>query len=195
MDINIIDSILKYYNSKRYVGYIDKNAAYHILTIITLRDIITHKEDSNFRNEDLVIMNAIIECLHKSCVTNHVDLLQDVIVYSSVTDENIHIMVYGEENSSAGDNVSVVEGRFYSLAYEFLPKTITEDMVGITYNIENNFTIDNRFLEYGYAKDKRFGAGSNVTVVKVGDKYKYELSSVVALDAIPSSDIDNIFVV
>ena len=46
---------------------------------------------------------------------------------------------------------------------------ITASMVGYVYNISNDFTIDDRFIEYVSGETKLYSAGTNVVIVNNGD--------------------------
>lgn len=51
-----------------------------------------------------------------------------------------------------------------SVTFENLPATLTKDMCGYTYNVANDFTTDNRFVE---GAGKSYSAGSNVVVANM----------------------------
>ena len=46
---------------------------------------------------------------------------------------------------------------------------ITASMVGYVYNISDDFTIDDRFIEYVSGETKSYSAGTNVVIVNNGD--------------------------
>lgn len=58
-----------------------------------------------------------------------------------------------------------------SLAFAELP-TLSSDVMGFVFNVTDDFTTDSRFVD---GTGKKFNAGTNVVVTKVGDNYFYDV--------------------
>lgn len=66
---------------------------------------------------------------------------------------------------------NAVEGAYVfkgSATLATLPDTLTATMVGYVYNMSEEFTIDNRFVEYQSGVTKKYPAGTNVAICDVG---------------------------
>lgn len=70
-----------------------------------------------------------------------------------------------------GKKFDAVEGAYVfkgSVAFAGLPASLTSAMVGYVYNMNEEFTIDNRFVEYESGVTKKYPAGTNVAIADVG---------------------------
>lgn len=69
-----------------------------------------------------------------------------------------------------GEKFETVEGAFVfrgSSTFANLPAVLTKSMVGNVYNVTNDFTIDNRFVEYDPLNPKSFPEGTDIAIADV----------------------------
>lgn len=138
------------------------NTTVHITS--TERDTWNGKQDA-LTSTQLGYINA---------VPNKADASSVPTKFSDLTDDlNLATQSYvdGKTASAFSYKGSVTFANLPSLS------SVTDADVGSVYNVSDDFTLTSDFIEYESGKTKTIKGGTNVTIAKVNNAYKYDASA------------------